>query len=251
VPRKPPAKTRPTPGPSSTNPPPSHAGATSAAGAAATTSPVGRYAGTLAHLILGADEEARPFASSLRESEDFPQDVADSLATLAAGDRLGYAYAIERVLESFARRDEYLEDIPVADTVLVLQALAERRDIAADWADLAPVRAWWTELNAFDRIGDLTPPGASSEVISFPVFRALSQRAWALACGLETEAEALAGLTFEAGVARLSRMLGLPVEPHQDPPPIPPPLGVANEVRGAGSLSDPVGEGDPQCELEA
>ena len=101
-------------------------------GAADTPSPIGRYAATLARLILGADEEARLLASSLRESEDFPQDVADSLATLAAGDRLGYAYAIESVLESFARRDEYLEDIPVADTVLVLQALAERRDIAAD-----------------------------------------------------------------------------------------------------------------------
>jgi hypothetical protein len=101
-------------------------------GAADSPSPIGRYAATLAHLILGEDEEARPLASSLRESEDFPQDVADSLATLAAGDRLGYAYAIESVLESFATRDEYLEDIPVADTVLVLQALAERRDIAAD-----------------------------------------------------------------------------------------------------------------------
>jgi len=101
-------------------------------GADDTPLPIGRYAATLARLILGADEEARLLASSLRESEDFPQDVADSLATLAAGDRLGYAYAIESVLESFARRDEYLEDIPVADTVLVLQALAERRDIAAD-----------------------------------------------------------------------------------------------------------------------
>lgn len=101
-------------------------------GSADTPSPIGRYAATLAHLILGEDEEARPLASSLRESEDFPQDVADSLATLAAGDRLGYAYAVESVLESFATRDEYLEDIPVADTVLVLQALAERRDIAAD-----------------------------------------------------------------------------------------------------------------------
>ena len=66
------------------------------------------------------------------EREDFPQDVADSLATLAANDRLGYAYAVESVLESFAKRDEYLEDIPVADTVLVLQALAERRDLAAE-----------------------------------------------------------------------------------------------------------------------
>ena len=101
-------------------------------GAVDTPSPIGRYAATLAHLILGEDEEARPLASSLRESEDFPQDVADSLATLAAGDRLGYAYAVESVLESFVTRDEYLEDVPVADTVLVLQAVAERRDLAAD-----------------------------------------------------------------------------------------------------------------------
>jgi hypothetical protein len=36
------------------------------------------------------------------------------------------------VLESFETREEYLEDIPVADTVLVLQALAARRGIAAE-----------------------------------------------------------------------------------------------------------------------
>ena len=40
--------------------------------------------------------------------------------------------AIESVLESFERRDEYLEEIPVADTVLVLQALARRDEIAAE-----------------------------------------------------------------------------------------------------------------------
>ena len=36
------------------------------------------------------------------------------------------------MLESFETRDEYLEDIPVADTVLVLQALAARRELAAE-----------------------------------------------------------------------------------------------------------------------
>ena len=36
------------------------------------------------------------------------------------------------MLESFETRDEYLEDMPVADTVLVLQALAARRGLAAD-----------------------------------------------------------------------------------------------------------------------
>jgi tetratricopeptide (TPR) repeat protein len=101
-------------------------------GAAAAESPIGRYAGALALLALGRDEEARPVADSIRERADFPQDVADALATLSAEDVLGYTYAVESVLESFVRRDEYLEDIPVADTVIVLQALAERRGMAAD-----------------------------------------------------------------------------------------------------------------------
>jgi len=36
------------------------------------------------------------------------------------------------VLASFEERDEYLEGIPAADTVLVLQALAEPRGLHAD-----------------------------------------------------------------------------------------------------------------------
>jgi tetratricopeptide (TPR) repeat protein len=103
-------------------------------GAADADSPIGRYAAALALLTLGRDEEARPVADSIREREDFPHDVANALATLAAEDTLGYTYAVESVLESFEQRDEYLEEIPVADTVLVLQALAERRGVAADLA---------------------------------------------------------------------------------------------------------------------
>ena len=102
-----------------------------ALGAAQAESPIGRYTAGFALLVLDRDEEARPLAASLRGREDFPQDVADALATLAAGDR-GYAYAIESVLESFETREEYLEDIPVADTVMVLQELAARRDLAAE-----------------------------------------------------------------------------------------------------------------------
>jgi len=45
---------------------------------------------------------------------------------------VGYAEAVEEVLESFETREEYLEDLPVADTVLVMQALARRRAIAAE-----------------------------------------------------------------------------------------------------------------------
>lgn len=105
-----------------------------AEGAADADSPIGRYAGALALLTLGQDEDARPVANSIRERDDFPQDVADALATLAAEDPLGYTYAVESVLESFEQRDDYLEDMPVADTVIVLQGLAGRRHIAADLA---------------------------------------------------------------------------------------------------------------------
>ena len=103
------------------------------AGAAEAESPIGRYAACLALLVLGRDQEARMLADRLRTEDEFPQAVADALAYIAAGtDRLGYVEAIENVLESFETREEYLEDIPVADTVLVLQMLAERRELAAE-----------------------------------------------------------------------------------------------------------------------
>jgi hypothetical protein len=101
-------------------------------GAAEAESPVGRYAAVLAQLVLGDDPQARALASSIRERDDFPRDVADALATLAAADRPGYVLAVESVLESFETREEYLEDVPVADTVMVLQALAEPRGLTAE-----------------------------------------------------------------------------------------------------------------------
>ena len=100
--------------------------------AAGAASPIGRYAAALAFLVLGDDEEARVQADAIRTRDDFPTDVGDALAFLAAHDVVGYTQAVERVLASFERREEYLEDIPVADTVLVLQALAARRGIAAE-----------------------------------------------------------------------------------------------------------------------
>jgi hypothetical protein len=98
------------------------------AGAGEAGSPIGRYAATLALLVLGRDHEARVLADDLRIHEGFPTDVGDALAYLAAGtDAIGYTEAIESVLESFEQRGEYLEDVAVADTVLALQALARPR----------------------------------------------------------------------------------------------------------------------------
>ena len=93
-------------------------------------SPIGQYAAALALLTLGRDADARHHASAIRERDDFPHDVADALALIAAHDVIGYAEAVESVLDSFETRDAYLEDVAVADTVLVLQILAARRGIA-------------------------------------------------------------------------------------------------------------------------
>jgi hypothetical protein len=101
-------------------------------GAAEADSPIGRYAATLALLALGRWREARFHADYLRTHEGFPTEVADALAFVAADDPVGYVEAIDTVLGSFETRDVYLEDIPVADTVLVLQALAARRGIRAE-----------------------------------------------------------------------------------------------------------------------
>jgi hypothetical protein len=79
--------------------------------------------------VLGEWEEARVVADGLRTHDGFPSDVADALAYIAGEDPVGYTEAVESVLESFETRDEYLEDVPVADTVLVLQSLARRRGI--------------------------------------------------------------------------------------------------------------------------
>jgi hypothetical protein len=100
--------------------------------AADADSPIGRYAACLALLVLGRNEEARVLADGLRTHDDFPAAVGDALAMLAAQDVIGYIEAIEDVLESFEKRDQYLEDLPVADTVLVLQALAARRGMQAE-----------------------------------------------------------------------------------------------------------------------
>ena len=102
-------------------------------GAAGSESPIGRYAAALALLVLDRDDEARVHADAVRIRDDFPQPVGDALAMLAAGtDAIGYVEAVEAVLESFEQRDEYLEDVPVADTVLALQALAEPRGLRAE-----------------------------------------------------------------------------------------------------------------------
>jgi hypothetical protein len=65
----------------------------------------------------------------LRERDDFPRDVADALAAIAGHDVIEYVEAVESVVASFESRTEFLEDVRVADTALVLRELALRQGI--------------------------------------------------------------------------------------------------------------------------
>ena len=96
-------------------------------------SPIGAYAAALGRLVLGEDRQAAELAETLRAADQdaFPAPVAEAIAGLAARDAGAYAAGCAAVLDSFEAREVYLEGIPVADTVIVLEALAERRGMAA------------------------------------------------------------------------------------------------------------------------
>jgi hypothetical protein len=91
-------------------------------------SPIGRYAGVLALLVLGRDEEAAEVVATL--GDGFPRDVAAALSALAAHDADAYRDAVDSVRRSFEERDAFLEDVPVPDTALVLDLLAARRGVS-------------------------------------------------------------------------------------------------------------------------
>ena len=97
------------------------------AGAASSDSPIGRYAAALASLVLGEDDVAAALTETLVAETAIPAGVTASLAALAARDAPAYEVAIRALVADFEGRAEYLEDIPVADTVLALQALASER----------------------------------------------------------------------------------------------------------------------------
>ena len=108
-------------------------------GAVGSESPIGRYAGALALLTLGRDDEARDVAVTLEGHPGFPRAVADALGALGRSDGAGFEIAARAVLADFESRTAFLEDVPVADTVLVLLALAEPRGLSARMeSDLLP-----------------------------------------------------------------------------------------------------------------
>lgn len=95
-----------------------------------TDSVTAMYAACLAHLTLGEDESAASLAATLMQDTAFPPATAQACMALATGDNASYPQHIRDVLRTFEQRHRFLEDVPMADTVLALQALAAPRGLA-------------------------------------------------------------------------------------------------------------------------
>ena len=94
-------------------------------------SPPSAYVRAIAALVEGDDEAAAGFAAGMREGSPAFGRAADAIAALAAGDGDAYAAAVRAIVEDFEGRSEHLTGVPVADTALMLEALAEPRGLAA------------------------------------------------------------------------------------------------------------------------
>jgi hypothetical protein len=95
-------------------------------------SPPAWYALAIAALIEGDDAFARRAADGMRAAgvEPFAR-TADAIDALARGDGAAYAAAAAAIVADFEGRAEHLTGVPIADTALMLERLAERRGLAA------------------------------------------------------------------------------------------------------------------------
>jgi hypothetical protein len=93
---------------------------------------VGAYAVALAALAQGDEAAAGTAAGVMRADggEPFAR-AADAIAALARGDRDAYGEAVRAIVADFEGREHHVAKVPIADTALVLERLAERRGLAA------------------------------------------------------------------------------------------------------------------------
>lgn len=97
------------------------------------------YGRALAALILGEDADAQAWAHRMgagekalgRTGEDAFARTGEAIAAVAAEDQDRYARALGAIVSDFEERREHLTGVAIADTALVLEALAARRGLSA------------------------------------------------------------------------------------------------------------------------
>jgi predicted CoA-binding protein len=134
-------------------------------------SPPGFWALALAALADGDDATAARAAEGMRAGSEAFGRAADGVAALAGGDRDAYAAAVRAIVADFEARQEHLTGVPIADTALVLERLAERRRLAVHpSSELLPpvddVRAILTGTRTWAVVGCSPDPERDSHRIA-------------------------------------------------------------------------------------
>ena len=94
-------------------------------------SPASAYALALAALVDGDDGLAGRAAEGMAEGGEAFARTADAIAGLAERDGAAYERALSAILADFEAREHHLTGVSIADTALVLERLAEPREMAA------------------------------------------------------------------------------------------------------------------------
>lgn len=94
-------------------------------------SPASAYAIALAALIEADDALAASAAHAMAEGGEVFEATAAAIAAIARPDADGYRKALEAILADFEARHEFLTGVAIADTVVVLERLAEQRGMTA------------------------------------------------------------------------------------------------------------------------
>ena len=89
------------------------------------------YARALAALIAGDDEDAFAYAVAMAAGGDTFARTAEAIAGLATHDETRYAMAVEAIVRDFEERSRHLTGVAIADTAVMLQALAGWRGLEA------------------------------------------------------------------------------------------------------------------------
>jgi uncharacterized protein len=134
-------------------------------------SPPAWWAIALAALAAGDDALAGRAADGMRAASDAFGRAADAVAALAGGEREAYAAAVRAIVADFEAREHHLTGVPIADTALVLERLAERRGMAVHpRSELLPavddVRAILTGTRVWAVVGCSPDPGRDSHRIA-------------------------------------------------------------------------------------
>jgi uncharacterized protein len=89
------------------------------------------WARALAYLADGNDARAVRAAEGMYAGAEAFGRAADAVIALADSDRDRYRAAVGAIVADFEARDAHLTGVPIADTALVLERLAEARGLAA------------------------------------------------------------------------------------------------------------------------